>query len=103
MAQVSRWSSGRHEGKVVDLPAGFVAGFAQGGEKDAAVGVITEDLPTTVAPAHEVVNGTRVLDAQGAAHNGIATPSGRIVNYWNRPRPWTAVVLPLVRQWTHDE
>src|SRR5216117_2407437 len=78
MVQDSHWSSGRHEAKGVDLPAGFVASLAQRGKKGAAVGVIAEDLRATVAPAPEEVNGAGALDAPRAEHGGIASRSGRI-------------------------
>ena len=52
------------------LPGGFLAGFSQGLEQVLAIDVVQVDSLAAVAPAHDVVDGTRVLDAQLAWHGG---------------------------------
>ena len=47
-----------HETPGMELPSGFGAGFAQGGEEAATVEVIAKDRFAQVAAIHEVVDGS---------------------------------------------
>jgi len=61
----------RHKAPGVDTPAGLGAGFAESFEKDFAVLVILKDGFATVAAVHDVIDGTRILDAQFSGHAAI--------------------------------
>ena len=62
-----------HEAPGVDLPAGFLAGLAQGFQKALAVLVVLENIFAPVAPIHEVVNGAGILDSEFAWHGAENT------------------------------
>jgi len=53
----------------MDLPACFLTSLAQGFEKSGAVLVIHENGFPPVAPIHDVVNRTGILDSQFARHD----------------------------------
>jgi hypothetical protein len=57
-----------HETPSMELPAGFLAGFAEGGEEGAAVLIVTKDGLAPVAAIDEVVDGSGKLNAQGSGH-----------------------------------
>lgn len=50
------------------LPAGLLAGLGEGFEEIVAVHVIQENFSPPVPPAHDVVQGTGILNAQLARH-----------------------------------
>jgi hypothetical protein len=68
-----------HEAKSMDLPAGFLASLAQRLQKIMPVDIAQIDGLPTVAPAHDVVHGTRILDACLPWHSVTltTTPGGR--------------------------
>jgi len=53
----------------MDLPAGFLAGLAQDPEEPVAVRIILKDGLAPVAPVHDVVDRTGILDSQFARHD----------------------------------
>jgi hypothetical protein len=79
------WLRGfRHEVNVVfhqaigmDLPAGFLAGIAQRSEEGLTIFVIKEDRLTPISTAHQVVDGSRKLNAQRSRHATIEENAGK--------------------------
>ena len=55
-----------HQAIGVDLPACFLASLAQGLEKSTTVVIILKDGLAAVAPIHDVVDGTGLLNSQFA-------------------------------------
>ena len=51
-----------HETIRINLPAGLARGFGEGCQKTLAVEVLPEDRFAAVAPIHEVVNSSRIVD-----------------------------------------
>ena len=70
-----------HEAEGVDLPAGFFAGGTKGLQETAAVGVVAEGGFAMVAAAHEVVDGTGELNAQGAGRGECLSTHAPCVNF----------------------
>jgi len=50
------------------LPAGFLAGFGQRSEKVLSIDIIHEDVLAPVAPIHDVINRSRILDSHHSWH-----------------------------------
>ena len=69
-----------HEAPGPELPAGFVAGFAQSGQETAAILIIAEDGFAAVAAIHQVIDGSGKLDPQRPWHASTSTPRSLIVN-----------------------
>src|SRR2546423_1510492 len=64
-----------HQTIRMHLPLGLFAGFSQGGQKAAAVEVVLENVFTTIAAIHEMVDGSRIFNPQLARHGGgFASP-----------------------------
>ncbi len=59
----------------MDLPAGLLAGFAQGAEEGLAILVIPEDRFPMVSPAHQMAEGAGKLNSQRSGHNGQFIPT----------------------------
>ena len=57
----------------MELPAGFVADFAQRGQEPAAIRIIAEDGFAAVAAIHQVIDGSRELDPQRPWHASTTT------------------------------
>ena len=62
-----------HQTVSVDLPGGFLAGFAEGFEEQPAVVVIVEDVFAAVAAVHNVVDRALVLHAEFSGHGNDVT------------------------------
>jgi hypothetical protein len=58
-----------HQTVGVHLPAGLLAGCPQGPEKISSIQIIAKNLLTPIASAHQVVNGSLVLNSQLARHH----------------------------------
>ena len=52
----------------VELPAGFFAGLTEGIEKTAAILIVVEDGFPAIPAIHQMVDGSRELDAQRSRH-----------------------------------
>src|SRR2546423_7781475 len=59
-----------HQTIRMHLPLGLFAGFSQGRQKAAAVEVVLENVFTTIATIHEMVDGSRIFNPQLARHGG---------------------------------
>ncbi len=57
-----------HHTPGVDLPVGLGANFGKGFKETPPVQIVVENGFAAVAPVHQVVDGSRILDAQLSTH-----------------------------------
>jgi hypothetical protein len=59
-----------HQTVGMHLPGGFEARFREGFQEIVAIGVVQEDIFSSIAPAHDVVDRARILNPRFAWHEG---------------------------------
>ena len=58
----------------MNVPAGFLAGLAEGGQKELAIAA--HDVEAVVASAHDMVNRATIFGSEFAGHARILRRSG---------------------------
>jgi hypothetical protein len=69
-----------HQTVGMHLPAALLAGGAQGREKALSIQMVPKNLFTPIAPAHQVIDCSLVLDSQLARHRPFLIQSSTCVN-----------------------
>ena len=69
-----------HQAIGVDLPTGLGAGFGQGGQEQLPVSVVQEDRFPAIAPAHQMINRSRILQTKLSRHGRRMPPLTYSVN-----------------------
>ena len=57
-----------HQAPGLEVPAGLLTGLAQGLQEEFAVLIVLEDRLAPVAPIHDMVDRTRILNSQLSGH-----------------------------------
>jgi hypothetical protein len=85
-----------HQTVGVHLPAAPWAGGSQGGEKALSIQVVPKNLFTPIAPAHQMIDCSLVLDSQLARHRQLFDP---IIDFVSIVRTSLKAVVkyPIVR------
>jgi len=69
-----------HQHEAEQLPAEPADRQSQSIDQALVVGLVVEDPLARMAPAHDMMDGARVLDSQRPAHSHSLTPRERCVN-----------------------
>jgi hypothetical protein len=64
----------------LDLPTGLGADFGQGGQEQLPVSVVQEDRFPAIAPAHQMINRSRILQTKLSRHGRRMPPLTYSVN-----------------------
>jgi hypothetical protein len=64
----------------VDLPIGLGAGFGQGGQEQLPVSIVQEDRFPAVPSAHQMINGSRILQTKLSRHGSRMPHRAQFVN-----------------------
>src|ERR1022692_1383840 len=80
----------QHQTISMNLPACFVARFAEGFQKTLPILIVLENRLSPVSPVHDVIDRSRILHSQFARHAPKALSRGLSVkpifyNSWDRP------------------
>jgi hypothetical protein len=57
-----------HEAIRVNQPIGLQAGLVEGAEEQLVIDIVAEDSFASISSVHDVVNRSRILEAQLASH-----------------------------------
>ena len=60
-----------HQAIGMKLPAGLLTRCTQGLEKTFSIQIVPKNLLTPIAPAHQMINSTLVLNSQLARHRQV--------------------------------
>ena len=79
------------------LPCGFLASLGEGLEQILPIYVVQTDFLPTVSPAHHVIHGPGVLDAQLARHGATLRESSGLSREIEKIEAWPLFRIPTPR------